>query len=359
MNLLEFGNVEISPKPDAVVYRYISKIVGTEISNLSLPCQYPKLIRYISDLQNYLGVSNDDIKQFKSKIETKYKTFDIYNDKYTVLLIMAVLHFSRKKKYEIAKSFFLFLSLKFYSSRIHMHLSKFCNDGIWMLTLDRLSPRHLFKTNKGIGNAISYISDFDFNKNKSKLEDINLKDIDLVGVVYGLRTKIAQSVKSFAQLYYKLFEDGKSTSLSSEDGEEVAGTQLVADKISMTMCVFGQIDKTALSNAISQSRVRKDLAISMVSQLSNSKYKDSIRFIIILISRLDSLKNVCIESKKNKLIKKINSKVKVGGKYIIRDEIKNLLYSLESGYQLRTIYDAQLVMFFGHYLTNFLRNRIC
>lgn len=361
MNLLEFGDVTIVPKEDAVVYRYISKILGIELSNMSKPCYYPKPVRYFLDLQSYLGIDKATIKQFKDKIESKYKTFDIYNEKYTVLLIIAILHYARKKKYEIARSFFLFLSVKFYSSRVHKHFSKFCNDGIWLLALDRLSPRHLFKVKKGIGNAITYISNFDFEKGKNKLSDSDLQDRDLVGVIYGLRTKIAQSTRSFAELYYKLFEDGKTSAAAKieDEGGEVAGAQLVADKISMTMCVFGQIDKNALSRAITQSRVRKDLAIATVSQLSSSKYKDNIRFIIILISRLGDLKSVCIESKKNKLIRKLNSKIKVGNKYVIRDEILNMLYSLESGYQLRTIYDSQLVMFFGNYLLNFLRNRIC
>jgi hypothetical protein len=202
-----------------------------------------------------------------------------------------------------------------------------------------------------------YLSDFDYNKNKSKLQSPELDDRDLEVIVYGLRTKITQSVKSFAQLYYKIYESG-STKSSGED-DEVRGSTLVADKISMTMCTFGQIDKDALSKAIIQSRIRKDLAISIISQISVSEYKDRIRFIILLISRLESLKVVCIESEKLKLIRKINSNVKIGNKYNLKEEIKNLLYSIESGYQLKNIYDIQLIMFFSHYITNFLRNRIC
>ena len=127
----------------------------------------------------------------------------------------------------------------------------------------------------------------------------------------------------------------------------------------MTMCTFGQIDKGALSKAIISSRLRKDLSISIVSQLSVSEYKDKIRFIIILMSRLGELKSVCKETERLRLIRRINSNYKIGGRYIIKNEIKDLLYSLESGYQLKNIYDVQLINFFNHYITLFIGSRIC
>jgi len=357
MNLLEFTPVKIEPRNDSEVYRYVSKIGGMEISEVTRPCYVPKLIKYYSDLQKYTGITDDIIKTFKSGISKQYIKFNIYNEKYTILLIIAVLYYMRKKKIEIAKTFFKLLSLKFYSSRLHIHFSKFCSEDLWVLSLDKLSPKHLFKSQKGISNAIFYVSDFDFEKNKKKLSSPNLKDRDLIMIVYGLRTKIAQSMRSFAEIYYKSYENRAIASKAGVD--EFAGTQLTADKISMTICTFGQIDKMALKEAIIKSRIRKDLAISIISQMSMAEYKDKIRFIIILISRLGDLKSVCIEEKRSRLIRRMNSKIKIAGKYSAREEIKNLMYSLESGYQLKTIYDSQLIMFFGHYLTTFLRNRIC
>lgn len=357
MDLLEFTPVTIEPRSDSEVYRYLSKIVGTEISEVTKPCYVPKLIKYYSDLQRYTGITDDTIKTFRSGISTEFNKFNIYNEKYTVLLIIAVLHYMRLKKPEIAKTFFKLLTLKFYTSRLHIHFSKFCNPDLWILSLDRLSPKHLFKVHNGIANAIFYVSDFDFNKNKNRLGDKNIRDRDLVLIIYGLRTKIAQSMKSFAEAYYYIYNN-KTTS-SKADTDEFAGAQLTADKISMTMCTYGQIDKIALKEAIIKSKLRKDLAMSIISQISVAEYKDKVRFLILLISRLSDLKNVCIDSKRNKLIRKINSQTKIANKYSVREEIKNLMYSLESGYQLKTIYDSQLVMFFGYYLATFLRNRIC
>jgi hypothetical protein len=358
MNLLEFTQVDIKPEDDSKVYRYISKILGNELTETSKPCHKPKLIKYFSDLQYILGIDNDKIKEFVSGIVVPYPhIFKIYKDKFTVLLLIATIYYTRKGKFDIAKSFFTFLNLKFYSSRIHKHFPKFCNGDLWILTLDKLSPKHLFKTKKGIPNTILYIAEFDYNKNKDKLKSEKLQDKILGDIVYGLRTKIAQSVKSFAQLYHSMYEAGLSKTSSGED--QIGGAKLIADKISMTMCTFGQIDKGALSKAIIQSRLRKDLSISIVSQFSTSEYKDKIRFIILLISRVGDFKDICIETNRLKLIRRINSNYKISGQYSIKAEIKNLLYSLESGYQLKNIYESQLINFFSNYITLFIGSRIC
>jgi len=358
MNLLEFTQVEVNPEEDSKVYRYISRILGEELSEISKPCYKPKVIKYFSDLQHILDINNDKIETFISGIIVPYPhIFKIYKDKFTVLLLIATIYYIRKEKPEIAKAFFTFLALKFYSSRVHKHFQKFCSGDLWILTLDRLSPKHLFRTQKGIPSSLLYISEFDFNKNKEKIKSQKLRDKELGDIVYGLRTKIAQSVRSFAQLYYKIYEDSSSRTVSEED--ELGGAKLIADKISMTICTFGQIDKGALSKAIINSRLRKDLSISIISQLSASEYKDKIRFIIILISRLGDLKSVCKDTDRLKLIRRINSNFKIGGKYILKNEIKELLYSLESGYQLKNLYDIQLINFFSHYITLFIGSRIC
>lgn len=356
MNLIEFKDVSINVN-DSNVYRYISKILGNEIVSISKPCYYPKLIKYFKDLQRITNIDQSKIKKFKSNISKKYSSFNIYTDNYTVMLIISILYYSQKKKYEIAKLFFNFLAIKFYSSRLHLHLSKFCSEDLWIIALNNLSPRHLFKVQKGISNSLMYMANAEYNKFKNILSNPDIDDKELVRIIYGLRTRLAQSVRSFSEMYYKLYKE-KSTKKTDEDGE-ISGTQLIADKYSMLICVYGQIDKIALSKSIISSGLRKDLAVSMITQLTNPEYKDQLRFIMILLGRLANIKNICVEKSRNKVIRKIGSKSKIAGKYTIKDEILKLLYSLNIGYQLKTIYSAQLVNFFSNYITIFLRNRIC
>jgi len=349
--------VKLNIKRESDVYKLITKIVGNELSNMTKACYYPKLVIYLEDIQNSLGITEDMIKEFRNSLDPKYKVFDIYKDKYTIILMLAILYFARTKKHEISKTFFHFLSIKFYSNIIHKHLKSFCNEDLWIVTLDRLSSKHLFKNKGGIAPAISYIANFDFDKNKNKLSKNKVGNNELTLIIYGLRQKIAQSTRSFAQLYYKLYEEGKTTKQSKDS--DISGSQLIADKISMTMCVFGQLDKEALTKSIMESRLRKELVTSIISELSTTEYKDKIKFIIILMSRLIDLKSVCVEKNRNKLMRKINTSIKIGGKYNLKSEILEMLYSLELGYQLKNIYENQLIMFFGSYLTNYMRNRIC
>ena len=142
----------------------------------------------------------------------------------------------------------------------------------------------------------------------------------------------------------------------SDNGEQAI--QTIANKIAMTMCTYGQIDTESLSKAIIDTGVKKEISKEIIIEISTVEYKDKINFIIILMSKVGDLKNICIEKKRNRLIRKILSNSKVGKHDIIK-EIKDLIYSISIGYQLRSSYSKQLVIFFLHYLILFIRNRIC
>ena len=100
MNLSELTVPLITPKSDPEVYRYISRVLGTEISEMVKPCYMPKLIKYFLDIQKYTGIDDEAIKIFKTGISKQYLKFNIYTDKYTILILIAVIYYLRKKKVE-------------------------------------------------------------------------------------------------------------------------------------------------------------------------------------------------------------------------------------------------------------------
>lgn len=344
---------------DSKVYRYMSKIYSVEASNVSNPCYLPKLVKYYADIKKITNIDEYKIKEFKDGIDPKYR-FNIYTDKYTCLLMIAMLYYTRRGKYDLAKIFFQFLGIKFYSSRLHTHFPKFCNQDIWVITFDRLSPKHLFKVKNGIPNAIYYLGEEVFNRNRVKLSREDLEDKDLVAIVYSLRTRIFQSVRSFAELYYKISEEKLKKDYSdSEQSAEAEAVSVISEKISMMMCSYGQIDKDALNKSIIKTGFRKELAKAIVSQVSNHEYKDKVKFIIILIGRTSDLKGVCVDRSRTLMLRRMNSNTKIMGKYIIKNEIEELLHSLEIGHTLKTTYNGTIIQFFSQYLTLFMRNRIC
>jgi len=343
---------------DKILFNYVTQIYGFEIAGITKPCYYPKLIKYFTEIQNKSGVTDEHISIFKKSITPYYQKMYIFTEKYTILLFIIALHYSRINKSEIAKALFRFLALKFYASLVHKHFQKFCNPDLWVMSLDKISIKHLFKTKKGIANAVLYISDFEFEKNKRLLNKSNISDKEIISIIYMLRTKIAQSVRSFANMYYTSYKE-KSIETSIKSNKEVEDASLISDKYATLITVYSQIDKEALSKSILNSGIRKEIAVQIITELSSPDHKDKLRFIFVLLSRIVDLKSLCMEEKRINVLRQISSNIRVANKYEIKEEIKNLLYSTHNGHKLRYISDSQLVMFFSNYITLFLQNRIC
>lgn len=355
-----FSMPSVKIPDDTKVFKFITRLLGDELSQLSKPCYMPKLIKYIEDLKDLTLIDDDDIKKFRDVLDPAVKNFDIYRDKNTILLMIMLINYARLNRAPIAKEVYRLLTLKFYSSLVHKQFPKFCNNDVWAMALSNLSPKHLFKVKNGITNYIVYLSDTEFEKSFRLLANPKLTDKELITIIYRLRGRLSQSLKSFAEKYYAISQQSTAQKPTEENVDSsMEGTPLIADKYSMIMCTYGQIDKDALSTAIRLSGIRKDLAITTITQMSSNENKDKLKFIIILIGRVSNLKDVCIESSRNTIMRKIRSQNLIAGRYVIKDQIKELLFSLEVAYKLKTVAEIQLITFFGHYLTIFLKNRLC
>jgi len=344
--------IKYSPR----VNKKVSQIVGNELTNLSKPCYYPKMVRYFKDLKADLGITDDDIARFKKEnLSRKYASFVMMKDNQIVCLMMTFIFFAQAKKITISKLFFLYLNLVFQSNLMHRQFPKFCNPDAYALAFDRVSHRHLYKQKGGIPPTVQFISEAEFKKWHKLITGPRLTDESFVKMVYASRTRLNQSIKSFAEIYYKIAKD-KSSQISGDDAE--SKLEGVADRIAMMMCIYGNIDKSALSNAILKSGIRKDVGIMIISELSTPDYKEQLRFIILLMHKLSGLNNICIEAKRLGLLRKIVSGQKINN-YAIRDEMLKLLKTLPSSYTLNSLHNDQLIMFLSHYITLYLKGRIC
>lgn len=344
---------------DAEVSRELNKILGYEISSISRPCYYPKLIKYKENITRMTHLNNIELKKFSESLSPKYKRFNLFNESYTVMLINMIVDYSRKNKTNLALSSFIFMGIKFYSSMLHILFPKFCSDELWKTALARLSIKHLFKTKNGVSSTVTYLSTEIYKKYEVYLKKPIIDEDTLFRIVYELRHRIAQSLKSFAELYYKLVQEQSRVSSSEENSEE-NDVQLISDKISMSICTFSQVDKNVLENSIKSSGINRDIANTLISEISTVENRNQIRFLIILISRVseNSLKKMCIESKRIQTVKRIILGAKEG-KYILKDEIQRIIYSQESAYRYKSLDINQLIIFFCHYLTGYIRSKIC
>ncbi|MFW6002015.1 MAG: hypothetical protein ACOCQD_01605 [archaeon] len=335
----------------------LSRIVGNEFSNIAHPCYKPKIIKYWRELQHVTGIDDNLIQMFKENLPEYLKQRSVLVNKQTLLILIGIIHYTRIKEYNVAKLFHNLLTIKFYGNRVQTHFKNFCREDLWNLALGNLSEKHLFSRYNGIAGAINYLSDEMYKRYEPKIKSSKMSDTDVQNMIYVLRHRVAQSVRSFANMYYKLFEQKRKGIVST--GEEVSETSInvIASKIVLSMNTYGDVDNVALSKAIKSSGMRRDLGLSVVRSLSRSEHSDDIRFIIILIDRINPIKSVCIERKRNALIRKVQSGVKFG-KYTIKNQILELLNSLNVS-ELRTVNDHQKTHFFLEYLTAFIRNRVC
>ena len=343
---------------DNDVHRSLSRILGMELSQISKPCYFPKMIKYREDILHKTNITDSTVAMFLSQLDRKYAKFNLISEKYTVALILGMLHYGKKKDINTSKLFYQILAVKFYSSLVHILFPNFCKNDLWSSALDQISPKHLFKIKHGIPNAITFIADALFTIYEKDIVSAEMDDYRLVRIVYDLRHRIAQSLKSFAGAYYKINETKGMGTLASSGEEELGDIQLIADKISMSICTFSQVDMAALNVATSRSGIRRDLCHSAISELSTVHNRNRVKFILILMSRVADYRDVCKENSRNSMIRKIEAGKQIG-KYSARSEILSLAYSLESGPRLRTLNDSQVVMFFSHYLTTYLANKVC
>ncbi len=351
--------IELSQTEIQQVHIYLANIIGFELTALTTPCYAQKLTRYEKDFMAKCKITPQKVKMFKKQLDPKYAKFSMFNNSFTVALIMMTIYFSRIKDYENAKFAYLLLSIKFYGSLVLISFPRFCNKDLWELTLSNISPKHLFREKNGISNTIFYLSEIVYKKFQSKLSTPSTTDFDIVRLTFEIRGRLSQSIKSLAEKYYSIQKSGQK--IASEYDENLSiedNLNTIADKISTSICTFEQIDDKCLELAILKSGLRREIAESLIDELSSVNYREIMRFIIILICRVSSIKSICRENTRLALIRKIDSGSKID-KYIVKKEILQMMYETELGFRLKTMNKSQLVIFFVHYITKFIQIKIC
>jgi hypothetical protein len=344
---------------DEKVHKKMLMISGSEMVNSDKACYYGKLNRYYNDLLESVHINRVHVNEFKNKnISEKYKSFSLLNDDFTIFLIMCTIALLRKGQDAYAYYWFNLITLKFHASSMHKFF-QFCNPDAFLVALDQLSHKHLYKAHGGVASSLKYLSVEEFKKNKAILASTTFTDDDLVKIIYMLRTRITQSIRSFAEIYYEVSATPDKS--GGKDPEIMDRIEMAIDKIAMNMCVYGQNDTVAAQQAIAKSGIRKEIGSSIMADLLRSEFKEDVRFILILTHRMaapSGLKNVCVETKRNNLIRKMISGMKIND-YSVKEQILNLIRKLPNSYLYRNIYEQQLLMFFCHYITIYLKNRIC
>lgn len=348
------------PSDILLLNRFLTKVTSFELSQMLKPCHNPKMVAYFHDLQKFTGIDSSDIKDFYNNLPSSHiKNFAILTDKITSSIFISIIYYLRIKNYNTAKLLFYLLGIRFHSNNMSKMFPLYCKPEIWETALNSLSQKHLYKARGGISNSTVYLIEEEYKKRKPILENIDLTEQELLLSIYMLRTRLAQSIKSFAEMYYKIEKLGNLTTTFEEEGEAQSDINALSDKVSENICTYSSIDKKILVLSILKSRIRKEIAENLIKNISKIGSKQDVKFLVMLMFKFQNLKDLCVETSRMSYVRKLlTTNIKIGN-YKIKDFIVEIAYKADDSVELQTVNKDQVALFLIHYFTLYIRKFIC
>jgi len=319
-------------------------------------------------------MTNSKEKELLKYSTDKYKgiSYRLLHDPYTTLLILITQEFLRNKDLAAAEATFHLFALKYYTNRLYIHTtpkrskSHICQPDVFQSAFDRLSRNHMFSKQRTVPNSIMYYSRAVFKRHLDDLITDNAEGLHKM--IYSLRTRIAQSVRSFFNKYYEIDEEKKQTKSKEDvDYDQAHETKLrnFINKITNDMCVYGKIDSGAIDVASRLVKFNKKLSQEYIKDLSRPEFSEQVETVLYLLLKDVNDISVIQSTKFLDHIQKLMSikvtKQQVYFKKTITD-IHNKIISrlkLEKWYNNLSIQSKSISRnFIAYYISFFIRNYV-
>lgn len=359
---------------DSQVKSYIARAVAKNLSGLVEPCFYPALKKDFHNILKMTNLTENDLKEFtkrrwKGRKEEKLLA---YQNHVTNFYIFLAQYFLNKRDKTTYKYIIIFYTIRVYAGFMHVAFSKYCNDDTFKYALDTITRTHLFSREKSIPNALYFIANGLIQRWTRGLRE---NDLDVVArFIQEARARVTQSMKSFANTYYKASEEGVGIKTEEEPSEEENSYQLkssekgvkLADEITKKITVYRYTDIKSQEAARQIAKVNASLATQIISKLNNTKYSDNLRIIYRLyVKDIPDAKSLCgsnYEAYVRKLMSIKRSNMKIYFKQQINVLLIHLLDELDykDKYSKLTSQTQYLInLFLAYYLTLILKNSVC
>lgn len=277
------------------LYNYIMKFVAQELSNLGEPCYYPKISSIYQDL---LHMANTDEKTLTKYSKDKYgeqrSQFKIVHDPYTTLLILLCQEFLKLNSEAGAQMVFHLFSLRTYTNTLRNFTTpkgsgnrqSICIPDVFNTALETLSRNHIFRSKQTISASIIYFSSYIFKKYKKDIEEDNSNQ--LFNMIYSLKNRIKQSVRSFMNKYYDIYKNKLSnTTKDEEQFDRTHETKLreFIDRITDDICVYRRKNNIYYDRAVGLTKFNKNLSRKYIECLMQPSMKDDLNKAYFLLLR--------------------------------------------------------------------------
>lgn len=362
-------------KPDlSKLRRFITTNAARELSALSKPCHYPKTKRFYFELLNILRLKDKDFKDFvkRNYKGTKAEKWNLWKDAGTNMMVFIMYLFLKHKDEKGFASAMVYHMIIQYSRLMHKQM-KYCHEDTFKYTLDNLTRTHLFFREKTIPNSLFYLANILKDKFKKDIAEWNVeKIIAFIGVA---RHRISQSVKSFAENYYRYRKDGAVIKTRNEEPDDEANVyqyqsiergQKVVDDVSKKITIYKIIDRKSFDEAKRISKVKTSIATLIADKLTNESNFNNIKMALQLyLKNLKDVRMICGSEyinnvKKLMAIKRTTAQLyfKAQIKILLMDVIKDMSFTKE--YEKYTSQTQFIInSFLAFYLTGMVRNNLC
>lgn len=277
------------------LYRYIMNHVSMEFSNLVEFCYYPKTSTIYKDLLHMCNTDEKLLLQYSiEKYGEQRSQFKLVHDPFTTLLILIVQEYLKINNLVAAQATFHLFSLRTYSNTLyHFTTSKrngnkkaLCLPDVFQSALESLSNNHIFKKKQTIAASIIYFSNDVFSKYKQALimDDSNR----IFSMIYSLKNRIKQSIRSLMNRYYEIYKNQTANNTGDEkDWNTTKETKLKAfiEKIAEDMCVYRKRNSAAIQQAMSITKFNKKLSVEFAENIAQPAFLELIKLSYYLLLR--------------------------------------------------------------------------
>jgi len=277
------------------LYRYIMNHVSLEFSNLVESCYYPKTSNIFKDLLNMCNTNEKLLMQYSlEKYGEQKSQFKLVHDPYTTLLILIVQEYLNHGNLMGAQMAFHLFSLRTYSNTLyHFTTSKkngnkksLCLNDVFQSALESLSNNHIFRKKKTIAASIIYFSSDVFTKFKTALvEDDSNK---IFAMIYSLKNRIKQSVRSLMNKYYEIYKNKQANITGDEvDYDTTRETKLKTfiSRVGDDICIYRKRNSVAIQQAVSITKFNKKLAVEFSECIAQPRFIDDVKLMYYLLLR--------------------------------------------------------------------------
>lgn len=368
--LLQKSNINMSN-----LQRVMLKITSSDVNDLSRPCYIPGHKKEYYTILNATGLMDKDIKEFAKRTfkGTIAESFNITNEPGTNLLLFIMWYALKHKNNTLYHATLVYHMIRQYGHVMQRHFKQFCSEEVFSYSLETLTKTHLFSREKTIANSLFHLAK---ELQKRYTKDIQTFNIDgIIQFVSASRHRISQSVKSFAEHYYRAWKSGDAlktqTDVSDDEGNQYQNQSMergkrVIDATVKNLTIYKTVDKRAMEESIKITRIKTGIAELITKEVNDMKYADNIRLILQLFVKDVTDKSMFCGRKYYDYVKRLMAIKRTRSRIYFKQQVNILLMKiLKNIGQLQTFnsYTTQtqyiINSYLAFYLTMAMRNTTC